>query len=70
MHACSAEQTGTISDGIGNIIIKDLHPFNIVNGKGFQEPISFLELGYRLPSHTHYPYLIEQKYTAVKQNNP
>ena len=44
-----------------------MRPINIINGKGFQELLSFLEPGYRLPSHTHFTYLIEQKYTAVKQ---
>ena len=66
-HACSAERADVISDRIANMIIKDLRPINIVNGKGFQELISFLEPGYRLPSHTHFTSLIERKYTVVKQ---
>ena len=49
------------------MIIKDLRPINIVNGKGFLGVISFLEPGYRLPAHTHFISLIERKYTAVKQ---
>ena len=49
------------------MIIRDLLPINIVNGKSFQELLSFIEPGYHLPSHMHFTYLIEQKYTAVKQ---
>ena len=66
-HACSAKQAGAISDRIGNMIIKDLHPISIVYGQGFQELISFLEPGYRVPSHTHITSLIEQNYASVKQ---
>ena len=56
-----------ISDRTANMRIKDLRPISIVTGKGSQELISFLELGYCLPSHMHLTYLIERKYTAVKQ---
>lgn len=66
-RACSTERAGMISDRIANVIIKDLRPINIVSGQGFQELISFLEPGYRLPSHTHFTNLIERKYASVKQ---
>ena len=49
------------------MIIKDLRPINIVSGNGFQELLSFLELGYRLPSYMHFTHLIERKYTSIKQ---
>ena len=65
--ACSAERAGVISDRIPNVIIKDLRPISIVSGQGFQELISFLEPGYRLPSHMHFTNLIERKYASVKQ---
>ena len=42
-------------------------PINLVNGKGFQELIAYLEPGYRLPSDTHFTHLIERKYAAVKE---
>jgi len=52
---------------ITQVIIKDLRPINLVNGKGFQELIAYLEPGYRLPSDTHFTHLIERKYAAVKE---
>ena len=49
------------------MIIKDLRPISIVSGQGFQKLISFLEPGYRLPSHMHFTNLIERKYASVEQ---
>ena len=52
-HAGSAQRALIISNRICNMIIKDLCPINIINGKGFQELLSSFKLGYRLSSHTY-----------------
>jgi len=64
---CSSERAGAISERIAVMIVRDLHPINIVNGEGFQQLIGFLEPEYRLSSATHITHLIENKYKAVKQ---
>ena len=50
------------------MIVKDLRPINVVNGKGFQELMAYLEPGYKLPSDTYFTNLIEKIYTFVKMN--
>ena len=42
------------------------NPINLVNRRGFQQLITYLEPGYRLPSDTHFTHLVECKYVAVK----
>ena len=48
------------------MIVKDLHLIKVVNGKGFQEFMAYLEPGYKLPSGTHFTNLIEKIYASVK----
>jgi len=66
-RVCSPEKAAVISEMITQVIIKDLRPINLVNGKGFQELIAYLEPGYRLPSDTHFTHLIERKHEVVKE---
>ena len=47
-RVCSPERSAIISDLITQIIVKDLRPINLVNGRGFQQLIAYLEPGYRL----------------------
>ncbi|XP_065891555.1 zinc finger BED domain-containing protein 4-like [Dysidea avara] len=66
-RACSNERAGAISDRIASFIVKDLHPINLVAGKGFKDLMTYLEPGYHLPSATHFTHLIERKYDVVKE---
>ena len=65
-RSCSNERAAAISNLIAGMIVKDLRPINVVNGKGFQELMSYLEPGYKLPSDTHFTNLIEKIYASVK----
>ena len=49
------------------VIVCDLHPVNVVNGEGFKALMTYLELGYRLPSDRYFIGLIERKYTEMKE---
>ena len=66
-RSCSSERVGAISEQIVMMIVKDLRPISIVNGKGFQQLIRFLEPDYRLPLATHLTHLIENRYKVEKQ---
>ena len=61
---CSLEQSAVISNLKTQVIVK--YPINLVNRKGFQQLIAYLEPGYCLPSDTHFTHLVEYKYVAVK----
>ena len=61
---CSLEQSAVISDLKTQVIVK--YPINLVNRRGFQQLIAYLEPGYCLPSDTHFTHLVEYKYVAVK----
>ena len=68
---CSVERAGAISERaserVTRMIIKDLHPINMVSGEGFRDLMAFMEPEYRLPSATHFTHLIEQRYQVVKE---
>ena len=63
--SCSNERAAAISNLIAGMILKDLHPINVVNRKGFQELMAYLEPGYKLPSGTHFTNLIKKIYGSV-----
>ena len=65
-HSCSNERAAVISNLIAGMIVNDLHPIKVVNGKGFQELMAYLEPGYKLPSDTHFTNLTEKIYVSVK----
>ena len=50
------------------MIVRDLHPLNIVNGEGFKVLLSYLEPGYQLPLGRYFMGLIEQKFVDVRES--
>uniref|UniRef100_H3A5U7 HAT C-terminal dimerisation domain-containing protein n=1 Tax=Latimeria chalumnae TaxID=7897 RepID=H3A5U7_LATCH len=62
------ERAKALNSSIVNIILKDLHPISIVEGKGFREFVELVEPGYQLPSRTFFTQMVEKKYLVTMQH--
>ncbi|XP_065119297.1 E3 SUMO-protein ligase ZBED1-like [Paramisgurnus dabryanus] len=59
---CTPIMAAGITDSILKMIVKDMRPLSIVEGRGFREMVSTLCPGYTLPSRPHFTTLMENKY--------
>ena len=50
---CSPQRVSKITCLIAEMVARDLRPISVVEGTGFTNLLSFLEPGYKVPSHTH-----------------
>ena len=50
------------------MIVRDLHPLNIMSGEGFKVLLSYLKPGYQPPSDQYFMGLIERKYVDVRES--
>uniref|UniRef100_H2ZXV7 HAT C-terminal dimerisation domain-containing protein n=1 Tax=Latimeria chalumnae TaxID=7897 RepID=H2ZXV7_LATCH len=57
-----------LNNSIVNIILKDLRPISIVEGKGFREFVELVEPGNQLPSRTFFTQMVEKKYLVTMQH--
>lgn len=63
----SANRATTITKSIGVFIEKDMRPYSVVENKGFQHMINFLEPRYDLPSRVHFSEkVITKLYEEIK----
>uniref|UniRef100_H2ZXV6 HAT C-terminal dimerisation domain-containing protein n=1 Tax=Latimeria chalumnae TaxID=7897 RepID=H2ZXV6_LATCH len=64
----SVERAKALNNSIVNIILKDLRPISIVEGKGFREFVELVEPGNQLPSRTFFYPNVEKKYLVTMQH--
>ena len=69
VHAkkCPAERAEEITRRIAEVVARDLRPISIVEGAGFKHLLSYLEPGYRVPSHTHIATVCRRLYNVQKE---
>lgn len=75
--SCTPQQAAVLTDSILNMLVTDMRPLSMVENDGFRKIIHTLNLGYTLPSRTHFTKLMERKYeetfkevkTAINTNN-
>ena len=65
--AVSPQQSNKITSLILNVIVGDLGPINLIEGKHFQALIGYLAPGYTLPSRQTFTRKIEKKEKACKE---
>ena len=65
--AVSPQQSNKITSLILNVIVGDLRPINLIEGKHFQALIKYLAPGYTLPSRQTFTRKIEKKEKACKE---
>jgi hypothetical protein len=64
---CPAERAEEITRRIAEVVARDLRPISIVEGAGFKHLLSYLEPGYRVPSHTHIATVCRRLYNTQKE---
>ncbi|XP_072314069.1 zinc finger BED domain-containing protein 4-like [Eucyclogobius newberryi] len=64
--SCSTQQAAEYSDRILNILVTDMRPLSMVEGKGFKEMISKFSPQYELPSTIYFTKKMEDKYKEIK----
>jgi len=64
---CPAERAEEITVRIAEMVARDLRPISIVEGAGFKHLLSYLEPGYRVPSHTNISTVCLRLYNEQKE---
>ena len=64
---CPAERAEEITRRIAEMVARDLRPISIVEGVGFKHLFSYVEPGYRVPSHTHIATVCRRLYNVQKE---
>jgi len=63
---CPTSRAKRITDLIADMVMQDLRPVALVEGRSFEALLKYIEPGYKVPSATHIAQVVRRKHEAGK----